>query len=90
VQITAIGEHVNREEAIALLKQIAESNRFSFNWISLVTGKAGCEIHIKSDDGNPDVLKLIFEKLGLDLKEVKGVLVIYRTHDTTSDLPENY
>jgi len=75
------GKHVNRDEAIALLKQIAESKRFSFNWISLVNGKAGCEIHIKPEQGSdPEVLKSIFENNDLQLTEVKGILVIYREH----------
>jgi hypothetical protein len=40
---------VKRDEAVALPKQIAESKRFDFNWISLVNGKSGCEIHIKPE-----------------------------------------
>jgi len=80
---------VNREEAIALLKQIAENERFSFNWISLVNGKSGCTIHLKPDEGNPDVLKPIFEKRGLEVKEVEGILVIYRNHDRKSELLKN-
>ncbi len=75
---------MDREEAIDLLRQIAASNRFTFNWISLVNGKSGCEIHIKSDDGNPDILKPIFERSGLNLKETEGILVIYRKHTTKS------
>jgi hypothetical protein len=72
---------LKRDEAIALLKQIAESKRFNFNWISLVNGKAGSEIHIKPEAGNdPEVLKPIFENRDLKLKEVKGTLVIYREH----------
>lgn len=72
---------MKREEAIKLLKKIAESNRFDFNWISLVNGKAGCEIHIKPEVGsNPEILKPIFENLDLKLKEVKGTLVVYREH----------
>jgi len=81
---------MDREEAIDLLKQIAESNRFTFNWISLVDGPSGCEIHIKSDDGNPDVLKPIFERSDLELKEIEGILVIYRKHTGKSGLPKNY
>jgi hypothetical protein len=75
------GDHMKREEAIALLKEIAENERFTFNWISLVNGKSGCEIHIKPEQGNPASLKPIFEKRGLRLKEVKGTLVIYREHE---------
>lgn len=72
---------MKRDEAIALLKQIAESKRFSFNWISLANGKAGYEIHIKPEHGSDiAVLKPIFENHGLQLKEVKGTLVIYREH----------
>jgi hypothetical protein len=72
---------VKRDEAIALLKEIAVSKRFGFNWISLVNGKAGCEIHIKPELGNdPAVLEPIFEKRDLQMREVNGTLVIYREH----------
>ena len=72
---------MKRDEAIALLRQIAESERFGFNWISLVNGKFGCEIHIKPEQGSdPSVLKPIFEKSDLKMKETKGTLVIYREH----------
>jgi hypothetical protein len=72
---------VKRDEAVALLKEIAVSKRFGFNWISLVNGGAGCEIHIKPEAGSdPKVLKPIFENRGLQMKEVKGTLVIYREH----------
>jgi len=72
---------MKREEAVALLKKIAESERFGFNWISLVNGEAGCEIHIKPEAGSdPEALKPIFENRNLQMKEVKSVLVIYREH----------
>jgi hypothetical protein len=72
---------VKRDEAIALLKQIAENKRFGFNWISLVNGKSGCEIHIKPEQGSSTAtLEPIFDKRGLKLKETKGTLVIYREH----------
>jgi len=72
---------VNRDEAIALLKEIAMSERFGFNWISLVNGNGGCEIHVKPEAGSyPEVLKPIFENCNLQMKEVKGTLVIYREH----------
>ena len=72
---------MKRDEAIALLKQIAVSERFGFNWISLVNGGAGYEIHIKPEaGGNPEALKPIFENRDVQMKEVKGTLVIYREH----------
>ena len=72
---------MNRDEAIALLKQIAVSERFGFNWISLVNGGVGYEIHIKPEAGsNPTVLKPIFANRDLQMKEVNGTLVIYREH----------
>jgi hypothetical protein len=72
---------MKRDEAIALLKQIAVSKRFGFNWISLVNGRAGCEIHIKPEAGsNTEALKPIFKNRGLKMKEVKDTLVIYREH----------
>ena len=72
---------MKRDEAIALLKQIALSERFGFNWISLVNGNGGCEIHVKPEAGSdPEVLRPIFENCGLQMKEVKGTLVIYREH----------
>ena len=72
---------MKRDEAIALLKEIAESKRFCFDWISLVNGKASCEIHIKPEVGNdPEDLKPIFENRNLKMRKVKGALVIYREH----------
>jgi hypothetical protein len=72
---------MKRDEAVALLKQIAVSKRFGFNWISLVNDKDGYEIHIKPEAGsNTEALKSIFENLGLKMKEVKDTLVIYREH----------
>lgn len=75
-----MGNHTKRSEAIAFLKQIAESKRFTIKWISLVNGKSGCEIHIKPEQCDPAILKPIFENRGLKFKEVKDTLVIYREH----------
>jgi hypothetical protein len=76
-----VGNAVKREEAISLLKQIAESKRFSFSWISLVNGNSGYKIHIKPEAGNnTEALKPIFENRDLQMKEVRGTLVIYREH----------
>jgi hypothetical protein len=72
---------MKRDEAIALLKKIAEKDRFTFKWISLVNGKAGCEIHIKPEQHSPAILKPLFEKHGLTLKEVEGLLIVYREHN---------
>ena len=72
---------MKRDEAVDLLKQIAVSKRFGFNWISLVNGRPGCEIHIKPEAGsNSEALMPIFENLGLKMKEDKDTLVIYREH----------
>ena len=72
---------MKRDEAIALLKEIAARKRFGFNWISLVNGNSGCEIHIKPEvTSAPQALKPIFEKRDLQMKEVKGILVIYKEH----------
>lgn len=71
---------MNREEAIAVLKEIAENKRFTFEWISLVNGKIGYEIHIKPEQGDSASLKPIFENRNLLLKEAKGILVVYREH----------
>ena len=72
---------MKRDEAIALLKEIAARKRFGFNWISLVNGNSGCEIHIKPETASdPKTLKPIFEKRDLQMKEVKGILVIYKEH----------
>jgi hypothetical protein len=76
-----LGNYTKREEAIALLKQIAKSKRFTFNWISLVDGGAGCEIHIKpAQNSDQKVLKPFFANRDLQLKEVNGTLMIYREH----------
>ena len=72
---------MKRDEAIALLRQIAENKRLAFNWISLVNRKSGCEIHIKPEQGSSAAaLEQNFDKRGLNLKETKGTLVIYREH----------
>ncbi len=72
---------MKRDEAIALLKQIAIDKRFGFNWISLVNGRDGFEIHIKPEPGsNVEALKPIFENRDLQMKEDKDTLVIYREH----------
>ena len=72
---------MKRDEAIDLLKEIAADRQFGFNWISLVNGKVGCEIHIKPEAGSDTkALKPRFENRDLQMKEVKGTLVIYRDH----------
>jgi hypothetical protein len=81
ISVAMRGNAVNRDEAIALLKEIAQNKNFSVKWISLVNGKPGYEIHVKPMDGNPASLEPIFEKRGLKLKEVKDTLVIYREHN---------
>ena len=72
---------MKRDEAIDLLKEIAVDTHFGFNWISLVNGGGGCEIHIKPEAGSDTkALKPIFENRDLQMKEDKGTLVIYRDH----------
>ena len=81
---------MERDEAIFLLKEVADSLRFALKWISLVNGKFGWEIHIKPEEGDLASLKPIFEKRGLKLIEVDGVLVIYREHKEPSEMTVNY
>ena len=80
IPIAMRGDAVNRDEAIALLKKMAQNKNFSVKWISLVNGKSGYEIRVKPMQGNPASLKPIFENRDLQMKEVKGTLVIYREH----------
>jgi hypothetical protein len=72
---------VDRKEAIALLKEIAANRALTPTWISLVPLKSGwCELHIKPEGINLDCLRLIVEEHGLALKEVSGLLVVYKEH----------
>lgn len=71
---------MNRDEALALLKEIAQNKLFSAKWISLVNGKSGYEIHIKPMQGDPASLEPVFKNRDLKLKEVEGKLVVYREH----------
>ena len=75
------GNPVDRGEAIALLKEIAANRAVTPTWISLVNVKSEYEIHIKPESINLNCLRLIVEKHNLALKEVTGLLVVYKEHD---------
>jgi hypothetical protein len=70
---------MKREEAIAVLKEIAES-RFSVSWVSLVNKELDdYEIHIKPNLIFSASLDQIVQKHNLALKEVKGILIIHES-----------
>jgi hypothetical protein len=73
---------LKREQAIAILKEIVANQVLKFNWVSLVNGKTGgYELHIKPEIEGSTRLKPIAEEHNLSLKEVNGVLIIYREHN---------
>ena len=72
---------MNRDEAIAVLKEIAECKGFTLDWISLVNGEFGCEIHIKGDRHAVSIIESIFKKHGLKMKKVEDTLILYREHE---------
>ena len=47
------------------------------NWISLVNGLAGYEVHIKPDDADLDLLKPVVKNRALSLKEADGLIIIH-------------
>jgi hypothetical protein len=71
---------LKREEAIALLKKIAEEHILTLKWISLVKEDHGWEIHIKPESGSSAGLKPILEKQELILNEADEELIICRKH----------
>ena len=72
---------MDRVEAITLLKEIAANRALTPTWISLVNVKSGYEVHIKPESVNLDCLKMTVEEHNLALKEVSGLLVVYKEHD---------
>jgi hypothetical protein len=69
---------VKREDAIAFLKEITANHVFlQPNWISLVNGTAGYEVHIKPDDVDLDLLKPVVKTRALSLKEANGLIIIH-------------
>ncbi len=69
---------MNREEAIAILKEIAANRVVAPNWVSLINSESDSyELHIKPGIINSASLKLIVEKRDFELKEVNGLFVIY-------------
>jgi len=70
---------MKREEAIAILKEIA-GTRFSVSWVSLVNKESDdYEIHIKPALVFSASLEQIVQKHKLALKEVKGILIIHES-----------
>jgi len=71
---------MNRDEAITVLKEIAKSKGFTLDWISLVNGKSGCEIHIKADGTARSIIEPIFKSHRLKMKEKEDKIILYREH----------
>jgi hypothetical protein len=72
---------VDKAEALALLKEIASNVELCPIWVSLSNTPLGYELRIKADNVNTVSLKVIVKKHKLALKEVKGLLVIYKELD---------
>jgi hypothetical protein len=69
---------VKREEAIALLKELAANQVLQPFWISMLREESGeFELHIKPETYDSAGLKLIAEKHNLTLKEDKGHLIVH-------------
>jgi hypothetical protein len=51
------------------------------NGISLEHGNSGYEVHLKPDIVDPDALNLIVKQHNLVLKEVNGLLIVYKEHE---------
>jgi hypothetical protein len=71
---------VNREEAIALLKEIAANKIATISWISLNSVADGYEIILKGEV-HKQSLRQIVQKHNLSLKEANGLFVIYQEHE---------
>jgi hypothetical protein len=80
--VIARGNLLKREEAIAIIKEIASADAPQVNWISLVDGKNGFEIHIKPEIDELRNLGSIVKEHNLALKEVNGVSIIYKKHSS--------
>ena len=76
-----LGNQVKREQAIAILREIVANQVLQLNWVSLVDGMGGYEVHIKPEIEDSASLNSIVEKHKLAIKEVNGVLIIYKEHD---------
>jgi hypothetical protein len=73
---------LEREAAIALLKEIIAEQAAIPIWVDLEQAKSDLyELHIKPLCVDPDSLKRIVEKHNLTFKEAKGFLVICNEHN---------
>ena len=71
---------MNRDEAIEVLREIAGKEGFTLDWISLVNGVSGCEIHIKADQNALSIIKPIFDEHCLKLRKINDRIILYREH----------
>lgn len=74
------GIYMNRDEAIAILKEIAKSEGFTLDWISLINAESGCEIHIKADGTARSIIEPIFKSHRLKMKEKEDKIILYKEH----------
>jgi hypothetical protein len=72
---------MEREEAIAFLRDLVTNRLFNLNWVTLVSGVAGYQLHIKPETADLTLLKPAVEKHSLSFKQVDGVLIIYKEHN---------
>jgi hypothetical protein len=69
---------VNRAQATNLLRELASTNEFRPNWISLINRKKeSYEVHIKLMDGNVEALNSLLQKYGLAMKQDGETTIIY-------------
>jgi NAD(P)H-hydrate repair Nnr-like enzyme with NAD(P)H-hydrate dehydratase domain len=72
---------MDRTEAVSLLKEIAAKRALVPQWISLENSISGYEVHLKPNIVDADALNLIVKQHGLALKEVNGLLIVYKEHE---------
>jgi hypothetical protein len=76
-----LGSAVKREEAVSVLKEIVAKRALVPRWISMEQGNSGYEVHLKPDIVDPVALDSIVKQHNLAVKEVNGLLVVYKEHD---------
>jgi hypothetical protein len=69
---------LKREQAIALLKELATNQILQPKWVSMENREpTGYELHIRYETCDSKRLKPIVEKHELTLKEANGILIIH-------------
>jgi hypothetical protein len=75
---------MERERAIALLKEILAEQAVTPNWVDLEQESNSCKLNIKPLCVDLSSLKRIVEKHNFALKDVNGRLVIYNAKNESA------